>query len=249
MKQIPSFRDIEKLSAYLDNRLSRTDRARLESRLGSEPQLEVILKEMQQARFLLKKTPRHHVPKNFYLTPKMAGIRPPLPRSVPVFRFASITAVVILFFSFAVNFLGPIAAAPRMNTSAYGMGGGCDSSIADGCGDIVQAPPPGTGYGGGPQETPTPEALTAMAVPPSIPGTSTPEPTLESSLRTMEQPTEAASVLQTQEQATEKSSEDTGKNQPLLSDLQLGLTALFILFGAIALGIRQLTIAKWQKRQ
>jgi hypothetical protein len=249
MKQIPSFRDIEILSAYLDNKLSRTDRARLESRLGSEPQLEVILKEMQQARFLLKKTPRHRVPKNFYLTPKMAGIRPPLPRSVPAFRFASITAAVILFFSFAVNFLSPIAAAPRMNSIANGMGGGCDSSIDGSCGDIAQTPPPGVGYGGGPQETPTPEALTAMSVAPVIPGTSTPESTLESSLRTMEQPTEAASVLQTQEQAPEKSSDDSNTKQPLLSDLQLGLTALFILFGAIALGIRQLTIAKWQKRQ
>jgi hypothetical protein len=249
MKQLQSFRDIEKLSAYLDNRLSRTDRARLESRLESEPQLEVVLKELQQARFLLKKTPSQHVPRNFYLTPKMAGIRPPLPRSVPVFRFASLTAAVILFFTFAINFISPIAAAPRMNFNAVGMGGGCDSSISGNCGDVVQTPPPGTGYGGGPQDTSTPEALSAMPVAPLIAGTSTPESTLESSLRTMEQPTEVASVLQTEEQATVKSSEDTSINQPLLSDFHLGLIALFIIFGAIALVIRQLTITKWQKRQ
>jgi hypothetical protein len=65
----------------------------------------------------------------------------------------------------------------------------------------------------------------------------------------MEQPTEVASVLQTEEQATVKSSEDTSINQPLLSDFQLGLIALVIIFGAIALVIRQLTITKWQKRQ
>lgn len=248
MKTIPSFRDIEKLSAYLDDRLSKADRARLESRLSSEPQLSGILTELRQARELMKSTPRQRVPRNFTLTPKMAGIRPPLPRSVPVFRFASIAAAVMLFVTFAVNFITPIVAAPSAQPVAYGMGGGCDSSIGGNCGEDVQAPQAGTGYGGGPQETATPQALTAMSVLPEQPGT--PTATLDPNLRSMEQPTAGAPDTQLGVQGTEKSSETANRvSLPMASELQLGLASLFILFGAIAFVIHRVSINKWQKRQ
>lgn len=249
MKQKPSFHDVEKLSTYLDSQLSKAACARLESRLESEPQLQAILKELKQARSVIKKTPSQHVPRNFYLTPKMVGMRPPLPRSVPVFRFASVTAAVILFFSFAVNFINPIIAAQINNPIAFGVGGGCDSSIPGECGDLAEAPPAETGYGGGPQGTATPEALTAMSVPPLVPGTPTPQPAVESGLRSMEQPTEVASVPQPDVQEVEKTSSMANNNQPVFSDFQIILFALFIVFGAVSVIVRQFQITRWQKRQ
>jgi len=249
MRQNPSFRDVEKLSAYLDQQLSSSDRARLEARLGSEPSLWEILTDMRQARTLMKKTPVQRVPHNFYLTPKMVGIRPPLPRSVPVFRFASITAAIVLFFTFAVNFLNPIAAAPSLAAVPYGKGGGCESTVPGNCGDNTQNFQPGTGYGGGPQETATSPAITAMSIAPQTPGTTTPEPTPQPGLRSMEQPTEAASILPTAEPVMGKPAGEKSEIQPLFSGLQIALITLFLIFGAIALIIRRITITKWQKRQ
>src|SRR5688500_6890471 len=55
----------------------------------------------------------------------MAGIKPPVPRSYPVLRFASALATLLLFFTFAVNLISTPpalgAAAPQI---PYGAGGG-----------------------------------------------------------------------------------------------------------------------------
>ena len=55
----------------------------------------------------------------------MAGVKPPVPRVFPVFRFASALAAILFFFGFAINLTSPVlsgmhAAAPM----AYGKGGG-----------------------------------------------------------------------------------------------------------------------------
>lgn len=79
----------------------------------------------------------------------MAGIKPPLPRSYPVFRFASAFAAILLFFTYATNILSRVAlpfgaaapAAMEMQTGVGGgepedmqrdqSGGGCDSCTAE----------------------------------------------------------------------------------------------------------------------
>jgi len=249
MNKTPSFRDLENLSVYLDDQLSMADRARLEARFGSEPWLVNTLKELKQARVLMKNTPRKHVPRNFYLTPKMVGIRPPLPRSFPVFRLASITTAIILFLTFAVNFLNPIAAAPSVALAPYGIGGGCDSSIPGNCGDQAEVYPPIVGFGGEPKGSPSAEPPTTMSVAPVAPGTTTPEPTSESSSRTMEQPTEATSLFPTEAPSMVKPAVEKNESQPILNILQIGLIILFLTFAGIALIIRKISISKWQKRQ
>jgi anti-sigma factor RsiW len=45
----PSFRDVEQLNAYLDGELDATRRQRLESRLGTDPELKSILDELREA--------------------------------------------------------------------------------------------------------------------------------------------------------------------------------------------------------
>jgi hypothetical protein len=50
----------------------------------------------------------------------MVGLKPPMPRTYPVFRFATVLATLLLFFTFATNFM-----APRIERVAvpYGIGG------------------------------------------------------------------------------------------------------------------------------
>jgi hypothetical protein len=114
-------RDIELLSSYLDGQLGSTDSARLEARLRTDPELRSVLQDLRGARSLLRQLPMRKAPRNFTLTPKMVGKNPPLPRSYPVFKFAATLATIMLFFTYALNVLGPqLAAQP----AAFGMGGG-----------------------------------------------------------------------------------------------------------------------------
>src|SRR5512146_3149736 len=122
-----NFRDVELLSAYLDGRLSPSEAARLEARLSTNTNLKAALEELRQTRSLLRQLPQRRAPRNFRLTPKMVGIRPPEPRAYPAFRLA--TALVALLFVMAVglNAVVPFAAS-RLTAApapqAFGMGGG-----------------------------------------------------------------------------------------------------------------------------
>jgi hypothetical protein len=127
----PSFRDVELLSAYLDGQLPQVDSARLESRLKADPQLRSVYDDLLQARSLLRKLPARRAPRNFVLTPRMAGIKPPLPRIFPVFRLASALAAILLFFSYAINLSAPALTSMRAAAPApalgLGAGGGSPS--------------------------------------------------------------------------------------------------------------------------
>jgi hypothetical protein len=122
MTPIPSFRDIEKLSAYLDGELKPSEIAALESRLATSPDLREAMTELRQARNVLGQLPQRRAPRNFTLTPKMVGLKPPLPRTYPVFRFASVVATLLLFLSFATNFIAP-RITTQMASAPYGIGG------------------------------------------------------------------------------------------------------------------------------
>jgi anti-sigma factor RsiW len=156
-----TFRDIERLSAHLDGKLSRADAARLERRLVSDRELAAALADLRQSRAVLRRTPQRRAPRNFTLTPKMAGIRPPVPRAVPALSWASAVAMLFFACTLGTNLIGQFSfgsAAPMMAAAPVGMGGG-------------------GGYGGGPAEdatavplamddaalTATPEAQTMLA--------------------------------------------------------------------------------------
>lgn len=119
-----NFHDVELLSSYLDGQLNPSDSTRLETRLASDPSLRAVLDDLRAARGLLHQLPARKAPRNFTLTPKMVGLKPPMPRTYPVFRFATAFAALLLLFTFAVNELAPrtsmqAASAP----SGFGMGG------------------------------------------------------------------------------------------------------------------------------
>jgi len=113
-------RDLELLSSYLDGQLTPSDSARLESRLKSDRELISALDDLRAARTLLRQLPKRRAPRNFTLTRKMVGLNPPLPRSYPAFRFATVVATLLFFFTFGVNTLAP----QLSQVSPFGMGGG-----------------------------------------------------------------------------------------------------------------------------
>lgn len=113
-------RDLELLSSYLDGQLGPSDVTRLETRLKTDPQLADVLSDLRATRNLLRKLPQRRAPRNFTLTRKMVGQNPPLPRTYPLFRFASALATLLFFFSFGFNAVGRMAAQPPL----FGMGGG-----------------------------------------------------------------------------------------------------------------------------
>lgn len=141
-----SFRDVERLSAYLDGQLSRVEAARLEARLTTDPALRAVLEDLRQARSLLRRAPRRRAPRNFALSPRMAGLRPPVPRGVPLLSWASALAALLFFCTFSGNLVGRLA----LNAAAPAA---------------APLPAMGGGYGGGPAEAE--EAAPMLAAPAS----------------------------------------------------------------------------------
>ena len=124
----PSSHDLEQLSAYLDGQLTRSTHTRLDYRIHSDPALAGALEELRQTRALLRSMPHRRAPRNFTLTAGMARIRPPVPRLVPVFSWASAVAMLFFIFTLGAGLFGQLslggatvsmnAAAPR----AFGAG-------------------------------------------------------------------------------------------------------------------------------
>ncbi len=161
----PSFRDVEQLSAYLDGQLSQSDKSRLETRLQSDPTLAAALTDLRQARAILRRTPMRRSPRNFTLTPKMAGIKPPVPRSVPALGWASAVAMAVFVITLGTNLLGqlssaanaPMLSAAPMTSEGYGGG------------PAVVATPPAADNS---QGLPTPQPFTLVAPEATPPGQS-----------------------------------------------------------------------------
>jgi len=150
----PTLRDIERLSAFLDGQLSRADAARLESRIKTDRELAAALDDLRQARAVLRRTPQRRAPRNFTLTPKMAGIKPPVPRAAPVLSWASAVAMLFFVCTLGTNLLGRLSfgAPASLAAAPSGMGGG---------------------YGGGPADTNATQP--PASVESALPGTATPE--------------------------------------------------------------------------
>lgn len=122
-------RDIEKLSAYLDGQLSPSDSIKLEARLKTDPELASAYNDIRFARGILRKLPARKAPRNFMLTRKMVGLKPPLPRTYSFFRFSSAFATLLLMFTFAFNAISPrLAVVP----APFGSGGGCTGGCGGG---------------------------------------------------------------------------------------------------------------------
>jgi len=96
MKDTLSKRDWETISAYLDGQLSQRKQDRLKTRLQNNHQLQVALDELRSTRHILGITPRLTAPRDFMLTPEMAGSPIRMPQLSPVFGWASALASFLL---------------------------------------------------------------------------------------------------------------------------------------------------------
>lgn len=130
-----NFHEIELLSSYLDGQLNAKESKRLETRLAADPELASVLNDIRATRSILRKLPTRKAPRNFTLTRKMVGLKPPLPRTYPLFRFSTAFATILLMLTFVANsfvpriaFGGAAAPAPAMGYGGGpGSGGGCDT--------------------------------------------------------------------------------------------------------------------------
>lgn len=96
MKNSISKRDWETISAYLDGQLSQREQVRFESRLYSDRQLQVALDDLRRTHQALRGAPKLRAPRNFLLTPEIAGNPVRIPRLAPVFGWASAVASFLL---------------------------------------------------------------------------------------------------------------------------------------------------------
>jgi hypothetical protein len=242
MTRQTNFRDVEKLSAYLDGQLSTAETARLESRLASDPALAAVLDALRQSRSVLRRLPQRRPPRNFTLTPKMAGLRAPTPRAVPALRFATIMATVLLAITFATNTIAPMAASLQA-PMPYGIGGGgaegpAERTQSGGGSDVMEEPAmeePATTEevlaAEAPQEPAAPSVDLAMATatPESNDAQYAPEPT--QSLKVPEAPTEAVE----EEIQPQQTPEPSPAPQVISSAWQVGLFAVAVILGLAAL--------------
>jgi len=138
----PSSCDLELLSAYLDEQLSQSDRARLEIRIHADPAFANALEELRQTRTLLRHTPQRRAPRNFILTPWMAGIRPPVPRLVPVFSWASAVAMLFFIFTLGAGLVGQLSFGLAARSAVAPMASGAGPLVAATMAPVVAAPAP-----------------------------------------------------------------------------------------------------------
>ncbi len=99
-------RDLERLSAYLDGELSDLERVRLEARLQEEDRLQGALQELQGTVSIMRSLPQVAPPRNFTLSPEMAGQRE-VGWRYPAMQFATALAAALLVAVIAFDALSP----------------------------------------------------------------------------------------------------------------------------------------------
>jgi hypothetical protein len=232
MNQTPTFRDVEQISAYLDGQLSEAETRRLSARLQIDPELASVTEALRQSRALLRQTPRRRAPRNFTLTPKMAGVKPPLPRAVPVMRLASVFAAFLLFVSFTVNAISVLPAAAPM---AYGIGGGAAE-------DAAPEPAMMESAAEAPVEPEAPPEAPELRQP-----ASSPEPTATMLAPAPEEPAQPKTAPDAPDQYLPP--EPPIRTAPVTRGWQAGLAGLAVLLGASAFLLARFNEARWRRKK
>lgn len=97
MNEKLSFRDLQKISAYLDGQMAARKQSRFEERLRAEKELQSALEELRLNRELLRRQPALRARRNFTLTTAMIGERRPA-RVYPYWGLATALAGLFLVF-------------------------------------------------------------------------------------------------------------------------------------------------------
>lgn len=110
-------RDLNALSAYLDDELSPRERSRLESRLQRDSELRQALEQLGQTRRYLRRLPRQRAPRSFALRPEMVEVQPWYARFVPRFQWASALATILLVAVLVGDLTGALQPATLLRTA------------------------------------------------------------------------------------------------------------------------------------
>ena len=135
--------DWEALSAYLDDQLGEAARAKVETRLDHDLELREALAELQQVRTVLRNTPQLRVPRNFTLTPEMAGISERPRRAYPFFRLVFAMASILFAFTFfgdVSGLLSPTISTPMQVSLSADAISEAEFDAADETADTNEAP-------------------------------------------------------------------------------------------------------------
>ncbi|MFW5713790.1 MAG: anti-sigma factor family protein [Brevefilum sp.] len=101
-----SNRELNKLSAYLDNALPARQARKLEARLAVDPELREKLDDLRRTKLLLSRLTRVRAPHNFTLTPDMVPERIPRRQTMQTtLRLASALAAILLVVTFGAEFI------------------------------------------------------------------------------------------------------------------------------------------------
>lgn len=220
MKTRLSLKEWERLSAYLDGQLGERERRQVEEWLRTRPEVREAWHSLRQTRHVLRHAPRHRVPRNFTLTPAMAGAPAPKPRPLFIWQLAPALAVFLVIVAVLIEFLpigstGPTAhpllsaAQPEAMSAAQptatavvvywggppspaiGMGGGGAEGFGGMGGGAGDTSTPFKGYA---PET-TPPAPPSQLTPTPAPLLATPQPTPEVRALTVPSPQALNPVL------------------------------------------------------
>ena len=228
-------RDVEQLSAYLDGQLNPSDSARLETRLASDLALASALDALRESRSLLRRMPKRRAPRNFLLTPKMVGIKPPLPRAYPIFRFATVLATLLFAFSFLNIRPIPLGASAPMPEYGIGGGGGAEATEAPMAEMAVVT------------EAPVAEPSVATEPPAAVEQSPTEMALNVPAPEASPSPAEDANRI-AEEPASPKSAGETPPARPLFTQWQIAFGAIALLGAASMFIIQRLAARKWRAK-
>jgi len=104
----PEDRDDELLSAYLDNALAPGDHLKLEARLAVDLKLRRTLNELRAVKTGLTDLPKVKPPRNFTLTPALAGqpARRPASPLIPALNWATTVAAILFVAVLSADLMG-----------------------------------------------------------------------------------------------------------------------------------------------
>ena len=119
-----SMREWEALSAYLDGQLPAKERTRLETQLNQAPELRSALEDLRRTRSVLRSQPKVRAPRNFTLTPEMAGLKARPVRRAPAYPFFRLASA-LAGFLFLLVLVGDLTGLP----SRLGLGGAAQPEL------------------------------------------------------------------------------------------------------------------------
>jgi len=145
-----SFKDMSRLSAYIDGYLFEEERDKFEARLAGSKELQLALIRQKRLKAVLRALPVKPAPRNFTLSPEMVVQRRTKSNLMLTFRFASAAAALLLVAVFAGELLlGSLFTAPQASLMVSEAALSGDADVAADEPMIIFWNSPDEGKGGG----------------------------------------------------------------------------------------------------